>query len=240
MTLSTLSENERAAIHEEVKREVKDELRREGRKRLWWKVFWYFLFTAVPLAILAVMVARTGLMRIPLLSNSLYRPVAPTRLVAPLVGETAEVAWRESLASAKYDKLTGVVTMQMDENRLTTAIREGLAAQADALPFVAKDAQVVLDRNRAELFFYTERDTETVPVRMTFLPSIDRLGNLNVDVTEVVVGGAVVPSAMRAPMAKLLNSFLRNEFTSQMPAGFMLREFTIEPETMVVSFTSPQ
>jgi hypothetical protein len=240
MSLSALSENERAALHEEIRREVKDELHREERIRLRWRLFWYFMFTAVPLVIVAVMVARTGLMRIPLLSSSLYHPVTPTRLVAPLVGETAEVAWRESLASAKFDKITGVVTMEMDENRLTTAIREGLAAQADVLPFKTKDAQIALDRGRAELFFFTERGAETVPVRMAFLPSVDRFGNLKVEVSEVIVGGAAVPTAMRAPMATLLNNFLRNEFTSQMPAGFVLRNFDVEPESMIVSFTAPQ
>lgn len=240
MSPTTLSDNDRAALHEEVKREVKDELRREGRKRLCWKLAWYCLFLGASVLFVSITLAKTGLVRVPLLSSRLYHPVTPTRLVAPLVGETAEVAWRESLASAKYDNLTGVVTMGMDENRLTTVVREGLAAQADALPFKTKDAQVALDSGRAELFFYTERDGQTVPVRVAFVPSVDRNGNLVIDVPEVKVGGAEVPTAMRAPMAKLLNSFLRNEFTSQLPEGVILRGFEVQPENLVFSFTSPQ
>jgi hypothetical protein len=239
--MSTLSDSDRAALREEVKREVKKELHREGRTRLWWRIFWYLLILGVPTAIVAVTLAKSGMMQIPLLTKSLYRPVSPTRLVSPLVGSDAEVIWREALASAKQDRtiVPAEVTMSMDESRLTTVIRQGLANQASALPFKADDAQIALDHNRAELFFNTERGGEKVPVRLTFLPSVDRSGKLTVEVTEVIVGGAGVPAMLRAPMANLLNKFLRNEFTSQMPAGFILRRFEVQPEGLTIVFTSP-
>lgn len=245
--LTTLSESDRAALREEVKREVKEELGREDRTRRARHALGcftvYFIFLGLPLIFVAVMLTRSGLVRLPILTSSLYRPVAPTRVVAPLVGETAEVAWRESLAGVKYEQTTGLMTMTMDENRLTTIVRQGFANQASALPFKANDAQIALDRDRAELFFYTiglwPNDGERVPVRLTFVPNVDASGGLAVEVTEVVIGGASVPAVLRAPMASLFNSFLRNEFTSQMPAGFAFRSLQVQPEGLTIIFTAP-
>jgi len=241
--MTTLSDSDRAALREEVKREVKEEFRREDRTRRIRSFFVslavYALFVGLPLVMVAVMLTRAGMMQMPLLTGMLYHPVAPTRLVQPLVGESADIAWKEALATAKFDQETDQMTISMDENRLTTIVRQGLVNQASSLPFKAEDAQIALDSDRAELFFNTERAGEKVPVRLVFLPSVDRHGELVVDVSDVTIGGASVPAAMRSPMANLLNSFLRNEFMSQMPAGFILRRFEVKPEGMSIVFTAP-
>jgi len=243
MTIS-LSDNERVALRDEVKREIKEELRQEERSRRWHgfliRVAVYLTVLGVSCVIGLVLLARTGLMTVPLLSSRLYHPVMPTRVVTPLVGSNAEVVWREVLASMKYDSLTGDATVSFNEVRLTTIVREGMTAQAESLPFKAEEGQIVLEDGTAELFFYTERSGRKVPVRLAFIPGVDLRGNLSMVVTEAKLGGADMPAMARDSMAKLLNSFLRNEFTSQLPPGFIWRRISVERDNLKIVFTAPQ
>lgn len=234
---------DKESLREELKEEIKDELRHEERVRRRVKTLGclavYVLVIGTPVILALVFIARSGLfMRVPLLSASLYKPVTPREVVLPLVGTDAETVLKEVAYAAKTDPKTGVVTLTIDEQQLTTSVRAGFEASAQSLPFPVNAAQVSIGAKDAELFFTTVSGGREVPVSLVFAPAVAS-GQVKVEVEKLTIGGATVPQALTGSAASLVNSLLLTELTANLPAGFTLDSLAIEGGKLVLKARVP-
>src|SRR3989338_3783526 len=153
---SALTAADREALKDEIRGEIRAERGHQGRGgffRVWpggsgffcgcGSSFLSLFFTLVlPVLLLAGAAAKTGLFDVPFLTKRLYKPTAPTRVVAPLVGTTAEQILAGLSAKAKIDPATGKITLPITESELTTNLSAGLLEEGQAgLPFTINSIQ---------------------------------------------------------------------------------------------------
>ncbi|MFA6254862.1 MAG: hypothetical protein WC675_02360 [Patescibacteria group bacterium] len=104
-----------------------------------------FLFIFI-LIILVALIAKAGIIEIPVLSQIFYRVPSPSRLI---VIDNPEDFIRRP-ASYQYDQTTKMTTMELTEEELTFIIRQNLAKQEK--PKFAQNTQIVINEGEIEFF----------------------------------------------------------------------------------------
>jgi|GEM_PF-2332004 hypothetical protein len=237
-----LSESDRASIREEVRQEVKEEMHHEARRQHVRRAFgclaFYLVVLGVPALIMAGLAAKSGLFRVPVMTNWLYRPVTASRIVMPLQGSTDETVWKETEARAQVRPETGTAVITMSETGLTTVLRSAFLAQADALPFPVREPQAVVMPEAVELFFTTARGEMAAPVRLRFSLSASS-GSLVVGIKELTVGNLSVPEALTGSVSRIVSDLLTNEFSSQLPVGTQIEKITLTEGQLSLELEMP-
>ncbi|MBN1585457.1 hypothetical protein JW899_03765 [Candidatus Uhrbacteria bacterium] len=196
---------------EGLKREIRDEIRREDRHRrirrwlFWLAVKLAVLATAVILA--ASLVARSGWYEVPLLSSWLYRPLEPIRIVVPLSGYGSEAVTGSALSRAEYDSASGDFAVDLTEQELTTLIAEAVTATADRSPVELRSVQATVDPEGIEVFAVAVRPKRDVTVRFLVAPRAEN-GKLILDITAVTVGSLDIPKVFVGLASKNLSGRL--------------------------------
>lgn len=135
----------------------------------------WIIIVAVVLGIAGLIVAKTGLIEIPILSRFYHDP-QPTRTVVPTNLSFTETL-ESQLGSAAFDFERRVAPAEfsftLSESDLTRGIRDLVGAGAlGGLEF--SDAQVVLSGGEVELFWSFTRGERTTPLRLRLAPALER------------------------------------------------------------------
>ncbi|MDD5251667.1 MAG: hypothetical protein PHT12_03455 [Patescibacteria group bacterium] len=227
---------EKNAEKEEMKKEIIGEIRRDERRRRLWScvgcLFVEILIIAVPLYLVASIVAKTGVANVPVLTKWQYRPAAPTRIVTPDSRSTQAIIMEEA-ASAKPEPQLGLVRLRLTEAELTTMVRGAFAAAADQLPFPVSEAQLVVDTGRLELFLVSPRPERPVTVRASFRPNLVN-GALKLEATEIVIGAWQLPSFAVDAIGKAIGEILGQAVTSGISSAGTIQEVKTEPGSLQI------
>lgn len=202
MTRHEENENEDEKItltREELKDEIRKEIRHDGRRRFFVSLIMYlvffFIMIALPFLLLAGVAAKTGLYQVPVLSGWLYEPPAPTRIVTPLVGAGPEVILNSMALKATYDPVRGIAELTLSEQELTTLIGASVedASESGTLPFPMSSIQVaLLGDGVMEIYAITEREGNQAPVILSVVPEIVN-GGLELQTVDFYIGAFEVP-----------------------------------------------
>lgn len=193
-------DNQAGTSQSALKKELLDELHHEERNRKLVSCIGCLtiklIIVAIPLLLLAAMVAKTGLYDIPLMTQWLYAETEPTREVAPIVGYTSEQLVERAMARAEYEPSVGVFRIELSENELTRLAQSGLQNSGNAALEEIRDFQLLVDEaNGIELFFRILRPERDVPVKSVFQPAVSpESGELVLEISSLEVGALSVPS----------------------------------------------
>ncbi len=124
--------------------------------------------------VVAVLLAKTGLVRIPLASR-LYRGPEPTRIVTAGVTDTEAFSDAMSLKAALAVKRGGPppYRVTMDETELTAALRGALASVVRGSNVIAERPQVVIMPTSVEFSGRFVRDGITFDILTRFEPRVE-------------------------------------------------------------------
>lgn len=135
----------------------------------------WLIMVAVILGVAGFVVAKTGLVEIPVFSR-FYNEPQPTRPVAPASAPLLEIL-ESQLGRAALDFERGVLPAELSftlsESDLTRGIQD-LAGAGGVGGLEFSDAQVVLAGGNAELFVRFTRGERTTPFRLRLAPALER------------------------------------------------------------------
>lgn len=205
------------ASRAEMKKEIIKEIHQEERQRkliscigcLTLKL----LILAIPIVLVTVAVAKSGFYEVPLLSDWLYQPSSPERIVKPLVGYDSGQVLRVAMARAEFESAVGLLKVNLTEAELTTLVSAAAAANVDG-PMKINQAQMTCSKEGIELFAITPRPKRDVTIKVLFSPSITDEGKLNLEVKSMRIGGLNVPGVMLSLLSKALASQMTKALAS--------------------------
>jgi len=125
---------------DQLKKEIRREIKRDEKKQrlvvgLIVLVI-FFALLATPFLVLGVVVAKSGVRHVPILSEWFFKPVAPTKIVVPLLGSGPDAVLAAAIARINYNESIGSFTMYLTEQELTTVLNSSISGQeSGALPF---------------------------------------------------------------------------------------------------------
>lgn len=177
------------------------------------------VLSLVGLALLFV-VAKTGLVEIPVLSALAYELPQPSRIVNP--GTSIEEELQTQLVAALQSKLQNGtisdanVTLIFSEATLTAALRQAIGQGAESI-FVKDASQVALLKNgQAEFYLPLVQKADRAVLLVRVAPSVKE-GSLALAVTQAQIGQLSFPGFTRSiiqwPLDKLVvqvNEWLKN------------------------------
>ena len=194
--MPSVSENP-ATTREKMKKEILGEIRIEERRRkrrnclVWLGI--KLLLLLIPLLLVAAMVAKSGFYDIPVLTNWLYAPSQPTRVVTPLVGFDSDMVVRQAMARAEYEAGVGRFKIYLTEQELTTLVQESLANIGPEAPLPVKSGQAAITEEGIELFLLTPRPERDVTVKTVLMPEIDESGEVAMAISSLEIGSLNMP-----------------------------------------------
>lgn len=223
---------------ETLKEEIKAELHQEERKKkrlhcLGCGVIW-LLVIGLPLLWLGVSVAKTGLVKVPVLTARYFKPSEPVRPIAPLAGSTSEDVMHSIAASAKLDRQKGEVSFALKETQLTTLIAEGFSSAGDSLPFPINQAQTAVEPDRIEFFATTPRDGREVTLKADVMPQVVA-GRLKVSINHVRIGALELPNLLEYLASSILSGIISDALNRSVSAIGQLTAVSLEAGALLMS-----
>ena len=199
-------------LRERLRGEVTTELRASERRRGWRRRIlrcggccggYLLALLAIPVIALAI-VARTGLVTVPVISTRITHDRAPVRIVTPPAPQSmatlvdAKVRAGMQRAGRAPDRLTLTFT----EREITGALRHALGESSEFPATVREYAQIAVDPTRIELSTRMDGigDAETT-VRIVGAPVLAD-GRWTVDVEEVTIGALRIPRLIVRPLVR--------------------------------------
>jgi len=185
--------------------------------------------------------AKTGIVRVPMFSAPSAESQRPMRQVAPLVGTKTEDIPKIVGLRAQVDPKTSRVAVTLREAELTSIVDHALVSGGASLPFPVKSAQVVVEPGFIELFVVSPRDQGTVTVRTRFVPKVDAVGRLELEVREVMIGSLALPSAIGELLFGVIRAPLNDAISTATGAsGSRLYGVGLESGVLTLEFTLPR
>ena len=217
--IMTRVENENQPDREALKKEVLKEIHTEQRQKKLLScagcLALELLAVAVPVLISAALIAKTGLVTIPVLTNWLYRPSQPVRQIIPIAGTTSAQIIQVAGLKAKYDPLLQLLDLSFSEAELTTIIRESLAAAGGQLPFTLSGSQIAVEAGHFEFFSLIDRPDRQVTVRADIEPTVQN-GQLKFKVSRLRLGALNIPDKLSSLAVAVLERAIGDALTSVM------------------------
>lgn len=204
-----------ASAREKMKKEIIGEIKSEERRRkriscLVWLVV-KLVIAMIPLVLVAAMVAKSGFYDIPVLTNWLYAPSSPTRVVTPLVGFDSEMIIKQAMARAQYEAGVGTFKVYLTEQELTSLLKESLARMDEDAPLPVKSGQAAITEEGIELFLLTPRPERDVTVKSVLMPTAES-GEITMEIKSLEIGSLNMPKfavkLMSQALAKQLSDAL--------------------------------
>jgi len=194
---------------QELKKEIMSEIKHDARRK---KIVnclgclsLELLVLAIPILFVATMLAKTGLVEIPVMTNWLYRHNEPSRLVVPLAGSNTTEILIAAATRAKIDRNFGILKIGLSESELTTIAQEGLEVAGDALPLPLSSVQIAADDDVVELYVTSPRNGREVAIRARIIPTVEE-GQIKIAVQELRIGALDIPAGVSKMLVPLLNS----------------------------------
>ncbi len=212
---------------EELKKEIREELKADERsRRLKWMLAMLLIMVALlvaPFVVTGVIVAKTGLVQVPVLSALLYDPVMPSRTVTPLVGSTPEAVLNAAVTRAEYNSNFGTLKLYLTEKELTTVLNSAISnEEVTDTPLPLKSGQAILTDGQIEIYVLTERDDgRSVPILMNVSPDVQN-GRLVTTQSEITIGSLKVPNFAAHSLVQSMTSGLSNAINDALSEGGQL------------------
>ena len=224
-------------VRQELKREIMEELKHDARRKRLSRGLGCFLLAlllvAVPVLYVSSLLARTGLVEVPLMTSWLYRSSEPVRTVVPLAGsKTSEILIAEA-TRAKYDRNFGTFKISLSEAQLTTIAQEGLAVAGNTLPLEIDTVQIAVDNDAVELFVTSPRNGRDVTIRLRFMPTVDG-GEIKITPKELRIGALEIPPGVSSALVPLLDRAIGKTLTEGI--SNIGQVVAIQTEKRVISF----
>lgn len=230
----TKIESENRDDRELLKREIINEIRAGERRRriagCLVKLFVDLLIIGIPLYLLAMLLAKTGFVSIPLLTDWYYRPPMPVRVVQPLAGTSAEDVLRVAAARVKLDTAANRLAFGLKESELTTLVKAGV--DSAALPFPITNVQIAVDPDRLEFFAVTPKDGRNVPIVANIVPSVID-GQLRMKLESVRLGALELPQMVSGAFAALIDRSLGDALTAGLASIGQLKAVKLETGELI-------
>jgi len=218
---------EREALKKEILQEIHGEERRKKLLSCAGCLALELLAVAAPLLISAVLIAKTGLVTIPILTNWLYAPSQPVRQITRIAGSTGEQIGRAEALKAKYDPVLQLLDISFTEAELTTLVQGSLDAAGGNLPFSVSNSQIAVEPGHLEFFGLLDRPDRKVTVRAEIEPSVQN-GQLKIKVTGLRIGALGIPDSLSGLFSSLLERVLGDALTSAMAELGQLNSIELE------------
>ena len=187
----------REELKEELLQEIKGDENRRGRWRCLGCSALFLCVILAPVIALSTVLAKTGLVNVPLLSRWFYRPESPRRVVVanPSGGGEIDAMLRQR---STVNPQTKLVTVRLTEADLTALLQKKVVGQ------------VVIDPDALEIFTSTRQNGREITVIAIFQPTVvDK--KLMLNLRRVDVGDVVVPQFISRGV---IDGFLRNELAT--------------------------
>lgn len=228
---------------EALKREIRNEITAEGRRRhvrgCFGCLIGLIVVLGVPLLYLSIQLAKAGFVSPPLLGG-MYHDVAPVREVQPLAGSNADMVVRTAMQRMRPDPALQQFSLFFDEADLTTLLRDGVTmAPPDTLPFPIRRAQFAIEKDYLELFVVTVKDGRDVTLRFRFVPTVHN-GKVDIDVVEAVSGALTIPNKMVTLLFDAMFAPAIANVQTQMKSVGQLNSIALKDKQMTFTFYSPR
>lgn len=183
-----------------------------------------------------ILIAKTGLVEIPLFTDYFYEPLKPSRAVTLSKSFNTERLLADKLDDQLFNNLkTGMisgqsVTLTFNEQELT-GIFQTLLIDDPSQPsdqednFVLRDVQVAILENELEIFGNLEKPV-TAQLLITVKPTFENQ-RLGLEITHVKLGQAPIPGFI---LTRLIGGFLNSqvqELATELNKRATLTEFSV-------------
>jgi hypothetical protein len=223
-----------------IRQEVRAELRRENRARMIRgcaiNLLLFALFFLLPAYYLASMVAKSGLVEVPLLTNWQYRPAEYTRRVVPLVGSNTEQIMRSVAAKATFDVSTSSIMLSMSEGQLTNLIMAAVHDAGDSLPFKISSIQAAILPGTIEIYAVIPRPERFVTAVIRFALAVTD-GKIEVRAQQLQIGALQAPKALADMVTPVLSRGLNDLLTQSASGVGQISEISLQDGRMVIKLS---
>ncbi|OGM01224.1 hypothetical protein A2480_01665 [Candidatus Uhrbacteria bacterium RIFOXYC2_FULL_47_19] len=228
---------------DELKREIKAELSHESWRRALKAITIYLvvfvILLLVPILGLTTMAARSGLVKVPLLSDWLYHPDLPERIVLPLTGTDPNDIMSIVAARTSFNSTTETLDMTISEQELTTLLSGVILSESEVsnLPLPIKSVQTSFGDGLINVYALTGEDYNSVPLSIRLRPAV--VGGLVwLKAEDLTVGSLSVPDAVANLMIKSVNASLNRAIEQGLGENGELRSIVVVGDKIKVSLVS--
>lgn len=228
-----------------LKAEIKAELRRDairGRIAAFGSCSLLMLVAlSIPAYLVASSVAKTGLVRVPVISGGNHSPVEPSREIVPLVGSGPEDVIASVMAGADYDPATGRITLTLSEQQITTLVASSVSGQKlgegpDAVTLTS--AQIAVESDEMELHVTAKKGDRSTSAALLFEPMIEH-GKFDMKAKRLVIGELEVPEFVAEALLSTIASPLRTAIDDAFGGVSGIREFRMEQGVIHITIDKP-
>jgi|SRR3989339_2177841 len=228
---------------DELKREIKAELSHESWRRVLKMIIVYLvvsvILSLVPILGLTTLVARSGLMKVPLLSDWLYHPDSPERIVLPLAGTDPDDIMSIVATRTSFNPVTETLDLTISEQELTTLLSGVMlfGSEVQNLPLPIKSVQASFEGDLIHVYALTGDEYNGIPLSIGLRPSV--VGGLVWFKAEgLTVGSLPIPDVIADVMIKSMNTGLNKAIEQGLGENGELRSIVIVGDKLKVSLVS--
>lgn len=222
---------------------VASQLRRQERNRRIFRVTIIaailLILASLPVLFAGYILAKSGIVEVPVMSGWVYEPITPNRSVIPLAGSGADAVLESAFIRSEYNPNFGLLKVYLTEQELTTVLNSAIKEdKTGALPFPIRKAQAAVNEDSMEIFAVAERgDGTEVPVRAVFRPYVSN-GRLMADTKSLTVGSLGVPDFIAKRIVQSLLDSLSSSLNQAAEAGGQLVSVDVSSGRIEMSFSA--
>lgn len=226
---------DREELKQEIRREIKKDERNSRLMRMVIMLSIVLLLLAAPFLVAGVLVAKSGLVHVPVLSGWLYNPVSPSRTVTPLLGSSSEVIMNSAITRADFNPNFGSVKIYLTEKELTTVLNSAISKdESGALPFSVESVQAVLSEGSVEIYALAVRDDGMrVSLLVGLVPAVEQ-GRLTMDSTSLIIGSLKMPDFVADLIVDSMTGGLAGAINDALAGGGTLENVEVSKERVTV------
>ncbi|MFH2062528.1 MAG: hypothetical protein ABIJ46_00020 [bacterium] len=228
---------------EELRKEIRSELSHRGRRRLLLSAFVYLavliVLLLVPVIGLATLAARSGLAEVPVLTDWLYHPEPPRKVVRPIEGMDTNSLLTVVASRITRDPVTGIMRLSLTEQELTTLLSSAVDSAAADDPSLSSAVSTVQasfgDDGAVDLYVVTGSDYGGVPISARVRPDVVD-SRLTLQAEDLTVGSMVLPDFLADMMVKSVLSRMDQAVTGLLGDSGRLESVGVEAGRLNVLF----
>jgi len=168
--------------------DLEDKEKRWKRSRLSTSCFIYLVITVVLVVFILAIIAKTGIIEIPIISSYFYQKPQPTRVVIIDEADSLESILRQNISAISQGK---EMVFEITEGQLTALLNEPLATDDD---LNIDQLQAVITPQNVEIFGHLISPVDAYLV-LDVIPRVND-GRLDFDVADISLGSMPLPASL--------------------------------------------
>lgn len=188
----------------------------------------FYIILLLVLCLLATaVIAKTGLIRIPIISNFFYKTPQPIRLVK---STPSIISAKELLQNYSISKDNKEISIEISEQQLTSLINQAINISNE---IKVKELQVAIENEKIEIFGHLQTPVDAY-LTIDFLPVLNE-NELTFDIITVKLGVLPLPTGMSEWLVyKLLNQPLE-KFNQSILAVGTINNIKTEDKYLIIN-----